>query len=70
MSEIIFCNQALSQKAFKSQCGINIDQISAFNFSKPTMVAANTPYRLESNSSNVSKNVLGLLSPMPVSRKL
>ncbi|MCK5230441.1 MAG: hypothetical protein KAR13_09265 [Desulfobulbaceae bacterium] len=43
MSEIILCNQALSQKAFESQCGINIDQISAFSCNKPTMVAANTP---------------------------
>ena len=70
MSEIILCNQALSPKAFESQCGINIAQISAFSCNKPTMVAANTPYLLESNSSNVSKSVLSQLSPMPVSREL
>jgi hypothetical protein len=70
MSEIILCNQSMSPKAFQSQCNISIDQISAYNCTKPSAVAANTPYLLASEPSALGQSLLSQLSPVSVSREL
>ncbi|MGB2222753.1 hypothetical protein [Neptunomonas phycophila] len=70
MSEILLCNQSLSSQGFKSQCGIDIDQITAFSCEKPTMAAANTPYMVGNSQSNASQAILGRLSTVPVAKEL
>jgi hypothetical protein len=44
MSGILLCNQSLNSNSLKNQCGISIDQISAFSCTKPTMAAAYTRF--------------------------
>lgn len=70
MSEILLCNQSLSPQNFQNQCGISIDQISAFSCTKPTMAAANTPYIIGSDHSGASRSILSQLSPSPVAKEL
>ena len=70
MSEILLCNQSLSPQDLQSQCGINIDQISAFRCTRPTVAAANTPYIIGNDNSGANLNILGQLSPLPVAKEL
>jgi hypothetical protein len=70
MSEILLCNQSLNPKDFQNQCGISIDQISAFSCAKPTMAAANTPYIIGADNSGASRSILSQLSPSPVAKEL
>lgn len=69
MTEIILCNRPLSPQALHTECGVKIDEISAFSCMKPSVVAANTPY-IVGSSNSVDKSILSLLSPTPVSREL
>jgi len=70
MSEILLCNQSLSPQNFQLQCGIEIDQISAFSCLKPTIMAANTPYVIGNDQSGASRSILAQLSPAPVAKEL
>ncbi|WP_062271148.1 hypothetical protein [Endozoicomonas arenosclerae] len=70
MSEILLCNQSLSPQNLQNQCGISIDQISAFSCTKPTMAAANTPYIIGNDHSGASRSILSQLSPSPVAKEL
>ena len=70
MSEILLCNQSLNSSFLQNQCGINIDQISAFSCTKPTMATAYTPYLISSDHSGTSRGILGQLSHVPVAKEL
>jgi hypothetical protein len=70
MSEILLCNQSLSPHSLKEQCGISIDQISAFGCTAPTMAAANTPYMVSNDASVANQNILSQFSPGPVAQEL
>lgn len=70
MIEILLCNQSLSPKSFQSQCGISIDQISTFNYEKPTVAAANTPYIISDDNAGSNRSILCQLSPKPVAKEL
>ncbi|MCF6282304.1 MAG: hypothetical protein L3J28_08865 [Candidatus Polarisedimenticolaceae bacterium] len=70
MSEILLCGQTLSPHYLKTQCGISIDQISAFNCTTPTMALASTPYLISNDDSSVDRSILDQLSPPPVAKEL
>ena len=70
MNEILLCNQSLTPQNLQNQCGISIDQISAFNCTKPTMAAANTPYMISNDHSGANRSILSQLSPFPVAKEL
>ncbi len=70
MSEILLCNQSLSPDDFQRQCGVNIDNISAFSCKRPRIASANTPYMSSDESSGIGQSILGQLSPSPVAREL
>ena len=70
MTEILLCNQSLTPKSLQNQCGISIDQISAFSCTKLTAAAANTPYIIGNDNSGASRSILGHLSSAPVAREL
>ena len=64
MSEILLCNQSLNPQNFQNQCGISIDQISAFSCEKPIAAAANTPYIINNDNTGSNRSILSQLSPM------
>ena len=70
MSNLLLCNQSLSSESLKSQCGIHIDQLSGFMCAKPSRIAANTPYFMNSNITAAERNILSTLSPQSVSKEL
>ena len=70
MSEILLCNQSLNPQNFQNQCGISIDQISAFSCEKPIAAAANTPYIINNDNAGSNRSIFSQLSPMPVAREL
>ncbi|GAB3093556.1 hypothetical protein G8770_06630 [Aestuariicella hydrocarbonica] len=70
MSEILLCSQPLNSQALQSQCGISIDQISAFSCTKPTVAAANTPYIVGADDDSYGKDIVRQLSEMSVAREL
>ncbi|MCP4342509.1 MAG: hypothetical protein GY799_27420 [Desulfobulbaceae bacterium] len=70
MNEMMLCNQALSPTTLQNQCGIDVEQLSAFNCAKPTMVAVHTPYLIGGNDFGFNRSVLSQLSPMLVAREL
>lgn len=69
MSEILLCSHPLNPQALQSQCGISIDQISAFSCTKPSVAAANTPYMIGVDAAS-NKDILRQLSVAPVAREL
>lgn len=70
MSEILLCDKSLSPTTFQYQCRIDINQISAFNCAKPSLVAVNTPYIIETTPTAKGQSILSQISPMPVSSEL
>lgn len=70
MSEILLCNRPLNPKDFHAQCGVSIEQVSAFSCVAPTSASANTPYLVEDHHSNSGRNILGQLAPTPVATEL
>lgn len=66
MSEILLCRTPLNSAALERQCGIRIDQISAVRCTRPTTMAANTPYLVGTTPSATDLSILSQLSPTPV----
>lgn len=68
MSEIILCSQPISTSYLQNSCGISIDSLSGLSCSKPTTLAAYTPYAIGGGAND--RSILAQLSPMPVAREL
>jgi hypothetical protein len=70
MSELLLCSQALSPKALQAQCGIEIEQLSAFNCPSPAMAAANTPYFIGKRDPSLDFKILNQLSPPRTAKEI
>ncbi|GAA3916862.1 hypothetical protein [Litoribacillus peritrichatus] len=67
MSEILLCKQSMSAQVLNKECGLNIDQLSTCNASRPSIVSAHTPYIIGNPSSSFGLNAL---SQLDISRRL
>ena len=70
MSEVLFCNRTLSSDFLKNQCGIDINEFSSLDCSKPEMMIAHKPYLLKGSNSPFGTNALAQLSSPFISRNV
>ena len=70
MAEILLCNQPTPLSTLESQSGLSTDNITGLSCINPNVLNSYTPYITEQNLSAVDRDIMHLLSPMPVAREL
>lgn len=70
MAEILLCNQPTPLSTLESQPGLSTDNITGLSCVNPNVLNSYTPYITEQNLSAVDRDIMHLLSPMPVAKEL
>ena len=70
MAEILLCNQPTPLSMLGNQPGFSSDNITGLSCVNPNVLNSYTPYITEQNLSAADRDIMHLLSPMPVAREL
>ncbi len=70
MAEILLCNQPTRLSTLGNQPGFSTDNITGLSCVNPDTLNSYTPYLTDQNMSAVDRDILHLLSPMPVAKEL
>ena len=70
MAEILLCNQPTRLSTLENQPGISTDNITGLSCVNPNILNSYTPYITEQNLSAADRDIMHLLSPMPVAKEL
>ena len=70
MAEILLCNQPTRLSTLENQLGFSTDNITGLSCINPNILNSYTPYSMEQNLSATDRDIMHLLSPMPVAKEL
>lgn len=70
MAEILLCNQPTRLSTLGNQPGFSTDKITGLSCVNPDTLNSYTPYITDQNMSAMDRDIMHLLSPMPVAKEL